>query len=190
MTPFTIPTLSIDLFHNPKEPVLVFNRTRLYLAHSLKAYDSKLGFMLKGLNMNFCLGIGNLSPYKVFMIIDKRFSNTESLQATTNLLYERKILSSYYPFTNNDLVILEFDIHEQHKHAYDMFMQSRYSEMYQPEELFNFFLYAPNNDYQHYGAKVLSKAQALKEELANFYDCEIDGELDSMLNLKNEILSL
>ena len=47
MTPFTIPTLSIDLFNNPKEPVLVFNRTRLYLAHSLKAYDPKLGFMLK-----------------------------------------------------------------------------------------------------------------------------------------------
>jgi hypothetical protein len=36
----------------------------------------------------------------------------------------------------------------------------------------------------------LSKAQALKEELSNFYDCEIDGELDSMINLKNEILSL
>ena len=190
MTPFTIPTLSIDLFNNPKEPVLVFNRTRLYLAHSLKAYNPKLGFMLKGLNMNFCLGIEEVSPYKIFMLIDKRFSDVAVLEKTTKLLYDSNILKSYYPFINNDLVVLEFDIHESHKHAYDMFMQSRYSEMYQPDELFNFFLYAPNNDYQHYGAKVLSKAQALKEELSNFYDCEIDGELDSMINLKNEILSL
>jgi len=190
MTPFTIPTLSIDLFHNPKEPVLVFNRTRLYLAHTLKAYDAKLGFMLKGLNMNFCLGIEEISPYKIFMLIDKRFSNTEVLETTAKSLYERNILKSYYPFINNDLVVLEFDIPEQAKHSYDMFMQSRYSEMYSPDELFNYFLYAPNNEYQHYGAKVLSKASVLQQELSSFYDCEIDGELDSMLNLKNEILSL
>lgn len=190
MTPFTIPTLSIDLFHNPKEPVLVFNRTRLYLAHTLKAYDEKLGFMLKGLNMNFCLGIEEVSPYKILMLIDKRFSNTEVLETTAKLLYDCNILKSYYPFINNNLVVLEFDIPEKHKHSYDMFMQSRYSEMYLPDELFNYFLYAPNNDYQHYGAKVLSKASALQQELSNFYDCEIDGELDSMLNLKNEILSL
>jgi len=190
MTPFTIPTLSIDLFHSPKEPVLVFNRTRLYLAHTLKTYDPKLGFMLKGLNMNFCLGIDEVTPYKIFMLIDKRFSNTEVLETTAKLLYERNILKSYYPFINNDLVVLEFDIPEQAKHSYDMFMQSRYSEMYSPDELFNYFLYAPNNDYQHYGAKVLSKAPVLQQELSNFYDCEIDGELDSMLNLKNEILSL
>lgn len=190
MTPFTIPTLSINLFYNPKEPVIVFNRTRLYLAHTLKSYDVKLGFMLKGLNMNFCLGINEISPYKIFMIIDKRFSDTEILEKAAESLYEHKILKSYYPFLYNDLVILEFDIPEQSKHSYDMFMQSRYSEMYTPDELFNYFLYAPNNEYQHYGAKVLSKASVLQQELSNFYDCDIDGELDSMLNLKNEILSL
>ena len=69
-------------------------------------------------------------------------------------------------------------------------MQSRYSEMYEMKELQNFFLYAPNNEYQYYAAKVLSKASTLQLELSNFYDCEIDGELDSMLNLKHEILSL
>lgn len=190
MIPFTIPTLSVDLFTNPKQPVLSFNRTRLYLAHCLKAYDVSLGFMLKGLNMNFCLGIEEVCPYKIFMIIDKRFSDINVLTKAIDDLSERGILKSAYPFINTDLMILEYDIPEKHRHSYDMFMQSRYSEMYEMKELQNFFLYAPNNEYQYYAAKVLSKASTLQLELSNFYDCEIDGELDSMLNLKHEILSL
>jgi hypothetical protein len=146
--------------------------------------------MLKGLNMNFCLGIEKVCPYKIFMIIDKTYSDTVKLEDVAKMLYNRKILKSYYPFIDNNLVIFEFDIPENAKHSYDMFMESRYSEMYTPEELFNYFLYAPRNDYQHYGAKVLSKASILQQELSAFYDVEIDGELDSLLDLKHEILSL
>jgi hypothetical protein len=171
----------------------ITNKTRKYLVPSLLSYGNSFRKYLS--NFSFvAAGLWDeknrelFEPYTIGFLVNAKKSSF--------LNFDNKYIKNHYYFGEllyGKLHMLVIKIPDQHKQAYDMFLESRYSEMYEnPVKLFNGLTSSFAKEVKNQCISVCTNDNFYRTELAETLGVprtSIAKELDSVIKHKEEIFN-